>query len=281
MKKLLYILLIFNSSLIFSQNYSIKGQVIDSISNKPIEFANILIFIDTVNIDGTLTDTNGYFQIDNIKQKNIQLTISNEMFGYNSKTLKIKFNKIDKTIIVKLLPYSSSPPNKYMINNSDTIYYNSHSKNNDWVLTCIDCPSIKLCNGKPCNGLIKTYFINSQIEEIAFFKNGKIISGKYLCYYENGQLERKGEYLNGNRINQWIFYNKYGIIESIANYDSLGNIETILEFSEKGDLINYEQNNNNSSIFINFKQNGMIDNYYIKKNNFEKEYKFNNDGLIE
>jgi len=279
MRKPSFILLILNSSLIYSQNYSIKGQVIDSISNNPIAFANILLTVDTAIIEGTFSDTLGKFMIDNISSKIV--TISAQMLGYSEKNIEINLKSTNNYTLIKLLSYSDSPPDKYMVYQNDTIYFNSKANESGWTLTCVDCPSIKQCNGKPCNGLIKTYFINGQIEEIAFFKNGKIISGEYLCYYENGQLERKGEYLNENRVNQWVFYNKFGIIESIANYDSLGNIKTIIEFSENGELIEYEQKSDKTLIFINFKQNGMIDNYYIKKNNFKKEYKFNNNGLIE
>ena len=291
MKQLtLFILTIILSSIGYSQNYSIKGQIIDSISNKPIEFASIQVFADTVNIKTITSDTNGYFQITNIKQKNIKLYCYNIAFeytitAYKSKNIYLKLNEKEENIIIKLSPLPPPTPNRYMINNNDTIYYKIHYSYNDWKQIHIDGAFRKYCNGKPCNGLVKTYFINGQIEETGHFKNGYLDNCDYVRYYENGMVDYKGKIKNNKRIGQWVFKDSSGFVNFIVMYDTLGNKNTEISFLKNGYVGGCIYTEDKKKYYyyqeISFDENGILENVFIRTNKFTKEYKFNKNGLIE
>lgn len=76
----LIITFIIISLVTFSQTGSVTGKLIDEISNEPLAFANIIIRGTT---QGTTTDIDGKFTIDNIEPGFIQLEIS--FLGYQSK----------------------------------------------------------------------------------------------------------------------------------------------------------------------------------------------------
>ncbi len=97
--KYLIILFLMFPSLISAQIISVKGQVLDGESLKPLPNANV--FIEGTNI-GTVTKLNGDFSITGEVSKSNILSVS--YVGYN--TENISLNKIDltKEIIVKLTP---------------------------------------------------------------------------------------------------------------------------------------------------------------------------------
>lgn len=76
----LIITFIIISLVTFSQTGSVTGKLIDEISNEPLAFANIIIRGTT---QGTTTDIDGKFTIENIEPGFIQLEIS--FLGYQSK----------------------------------------------------------------------------------------------------------------------------------------------------------------------------------------------------
>jgi hypothetical protein len=53
-----------------SQNYSIKGKVIDARSKESIPNTTILLlnFSDSIQVDGMISDLDGNFTLDNIKE---------------------------------------------------------------------------------------------------------------------------------------------------------------------------------------------------------------------
>ena len=65
----------------------IKGYVYDSSTNKPLEFANVILFksADSSQVKGTTTNTKGYFEINNIHFGNFCLVLS--FLGYNNKSI--------------------------------------------------------------------------------------------------------------------------------------------------------------------------------------------------
>ncbi len=73
--KLLFLslILVFKSTLLFSQNGVLKGRVFNSINNEPVPFANILI--DSLFV-GTTSDFDGNFRIENIKPGSYNITAS-------------------------------------------------------------------------------------------------------------------------------------------------------------------------------------------------------------
>ena len=285
----LFISAIIFSGIVFSQNYSIKGQVIDSVSNKPIAFADIQVFVDTVSIKTITTDTNGYFQITNIKQKNVKLycykiaVLEYAMTAYRAKNIYLKLNKKEENIVVKLAPLPPPVPDRYMVNNNDTIYYKLHHSYNDWKITSVDGPSRKYCNGKPCNGLVRTYFINGQIKETGHFKNGYLDNGNYVHYYKNGIVDYKGKIKNTKRVGQWVFQDSSGFINFIVMYDTLGNKESEISFFKNGYIEECIHRDEKKNIYqeLSFDENGMIESIIIKKNKLLKKYKIDKNGIIK
>jgi Carboxypeptidase regulatory-like domain len=65
----------------------ISGFVMDSISNKGVEFANIVLFNQQTNtlIDGTIADAQGKFSLEGLADGTYRLHIT--FLGYSSKTM--------------------------------------------------------------------------------------------------------------------------------------------------------------------------------------------------
>jgi outer membrane receptor for ferrienterochelin and colicin len=75
-------------------NGRIKGILIDSVSNKPVEFAALALVDEKTNtpVDGTTTDEKGVFNMTKVASGNFKILIS--FIGYKTKTLKgIKIDK--------------------------------------------------------------------------------------------------------------------------------------------------------------------------------------------
>lgn len=85
MKHLLIIVnLLFINIQLYAQ--SIKGQVIDQNSN-PIDFANVVLMKDSTFVTGTITDTNGFFEIANTFNQDNSIAVS--AIGYSNRIMKI------------------------------------------------------------------------------------------------------------------------------------------------------------------------------------------------
>jgi hypothetical protein len=78
------VLLYFNTN---AQNI-ITGQVVDSLTKKPVPFANVFFANTTI---GTVTDTSGYFSIRNFPSGKYDLTVS--FVGYNTYQKSIAFEE--------------------------------------------------------------------------------------------------------------------------------------------------------------------------------------------
>ena len=80
---LLLLFVLFFSSVASAQTGSVKGLLLDEISNEPIPFANIIIKGTT---KGTATDFDGNFLIEGIEPGFVQLQIS--VVGYKPKNFR-------------------------------------------------------------------------------------------------------------------------------------------------------------------------------------------------
>ncbi len=95
MKKLLFILF-FSSIHIFSQNFSVKGKVIDSQSGSGLSFANIRVEGTTL---GTAANANGEFEL-KLNEGNYKLIAS--FIGYFSDTISVNVNSDLSGLLFKL-----------------------------------------------------------------------------------------------------------------------------------------------------------------------------------
>ncbi|GAB4278860.1 MAG: TonB-dependent receptor [Marinilabiliales bacterium] len=105
--KLLYFIFIFfiiNNVYCQNFNYQINGRVNDSLSNTPIEFANIALYNeDSVFQVGTITDNNGKFSITLSNKGKYKLIVS--FIGYKSTILNINvINRKNNIGIIKIKP---------------------------------------------------------------------------------------------------------------------------------------------------------------------------------
>ena len=89
---LLSLVFLFFSNSVFGQmpdmskiKLSIKGNIIDSLSRKPLEFAAVSIFTNDSLIGGTITDIDGDFEIKNLQGGTYKLKF--DFIGYRSKSL--------------------------------------------------------------------------------------------------------------------------------------------------------------------------------------------------
>jgi len=88
--------LILFSTLAFSQNYSVSGRVVDS-QNEPLPFVSISVKNAQFF---TLTDTLGYFKIDNLKSGNYQIVAS--LLGYQSQEKQFLLNSASQDLTFSL-----------------------------------------------------------------------------------------------------------------------------------------------------------------------------------
>ncbi len=95
LKSIITVLLIFMTIISYGQDnrkYSISGQVIDSTSNQPIEYASIAAYKlpDTVLVTGTVTDVKGKFILNKLKSGKYILKFNFIGYKANSKIVEIK-----------------------------------------------------------------------------------------------------------------------------------------------------------------------------------------------
>ena len=115
MRLFLYIFLILNPILLFSQNYgNLQGRIIESKLLGSLSGANVSI--DGTSI-GAVSDENGFFKIENIEAKTYNLTVS--FLGYKSQT---KYNIVVKSVgnsdlLFKLEESSESLEELILVNN--------------------------------------------------------------------------------------------------------------------------------------------------------------------
>src|SRR3546814_1980215 len=81
---LVYLLCLFTGKA-FSQNSSIEGTIIDSLSNLPMEYVGVSIYssADSNLTDGTVTDSTGFFKLTGLKEGKFYLKI--DCIGYRSR----------------------------------------------------------------------------------------------------------------------------------------------------------------------------------------------------
>jgi len=95
MKNFLLILIVFFSSAAVAQKSSkgISGAVVDSLTNKPVEFANVAVTMqsDSKPINGTVCDENGKFSIPKMNKGNYKLIIS--FVGYTTKKINVQISE--------------------------------------------------------------------------------------------------------------------------------------------------------------------------------------------
>src|SRR5690606_40564097 len=90
LKSIAYLLGIFSFSLT-AQNLTLSGKVIDT-NNSPVPYANIILLMDADStvLNGTASDENGFFKIDNLKIGSYQLKIT--YLGYKPYIQNIQFD---------------------------------------------------------------------------------------------------------------------------------------------------------------------------------------------
>jgi len=108
----------------FSVNYTLSGNVLDSISEKPMEYVTVQLFnyLDTTLFYGTITNEKGFFKIDKIEDGNYYAKLN--YLGYE--TYIIDSIKINKNIVFKnifLKPNNNLLTEIVVSENTKTIEY--------------------------------------------------------------------------------------------------------------------------------------------------------------
>lgn len=106
------LIILISQGLAFSQRYSVKAVVRDSVSDRPIEYANAVIFNKgktDLPVTGSMTDSNGWVEIKIFRANDYQLRVSS--IGYESKFVTInsqdfRDRELDLGIIQMLPVYS-------------------------------------------------------------------------------------------------------------------------------------------------------------------------------
>lgn len=101
MKPLNLILIIFMLSAgeAFAQNHAtVSGKVIDKDSEEPLPFANVVLYqgTDTISVDGTITDENGIFVLNDLKSGNY--TIKVMYIGYKVKNTGFMVGELNRNL---------------------------------------------------------------------------------------------------------------------------------------------------------------------------------------
>ncbi len=92
MRYLLPILIFFISATVLAQKSNVFGIVIDSLTQKPVEFAAVALVYHSTNrpINGAVCDESGKFIIDKIDNGNYQVVVS--FVGYNTKKVDLNIS---------------------------------------------------------------------------------------------------------------------------------------------------------------------------------------------
>lgn len=100
LKSIAYLLGIFSFSLT-AQNLTLSGKVTDT-NNTPVAYANIILLMDADStvLNGTASDENGFFKIDNLEIGNYQLKIT--YLGYKPHLQNIQFDGSSDSITITL-----------------------------------------------------------------------------------------------------------------------------------------------------------------------------------
>ncbi len=109
--------------------------------------------------------------------------------------------------------------------------------------------SVRKCNKKPCNGLIKDYYENGALKHKAFYQNGRITNG-YENYYDNEQVERKFVLINSGSAELTVYY-KDGTMRSKVEYRKKNAIKWI-DYYPNGNLEFIEEYDNNMEYYIKY-----------------------------
>jgi hypothetical protein len=133
MRKIFLLFLLHIPLVLFSQNNTIEGQVVDS-ENNPLSFVNVLVYEKQGSqpLNGSVTDVNGSFVIDGLKNKTYYVKFS--MVGFTSEsetinpfnsnnvtiTLKENVEELDETIISVKAPNIIREPGKLIFNVENT-----------------------------------------------------------------------------------------------------------------------------------------------------------------
>lgn len=104
MKTFLLLFIIFFASInIFSQNYSVSGQIADSSNKKPLGKANVIFsHLPDLKIRGIIADNNGRFRIENLIPGKYLLTVS--FLGYKSYKRNIEIKGVMELPTIYLIP---------------------------------------------------------------------------------------------------------------------------------------------------------------------------------
>src|SRR5579871_1497791 len=111
MKRLVLAFLLISSFAAYAQKGSVSGAIIDSLTQKPVEFATVTVLNQSGKpINGGACDESGKFNLAKIDKGNYQLVVS--FVGYANK--KISFAITDKNAIVNFGNISISPSAKML-----------------------------------------------------------------------------------------------------------------------------------------------------------------------
>jgi hypothetical protein len=104
MKTILLLFIVFFASInMFSQSYSVSGQIADSSNKKPLGKANVIFaHLPDLNIKGMIADNNGRFRIENLTRGKYIVTVS--FLGYKSYKRNIEIDGVIELPKIYLIP---------------------------------------------------------------------------------------------------------------------------------------------------------------------------------
>lgn len=109
--------------------------------------------------------------------------------------------------------------------------------------------SVRICQKRPCNGIIKDYWENGALKHKAYYQNGRITNG-YENYFENEQMERKFVIINAGSAELTVYY-KDGTMRSKVEYRKKNAIKWI-DYYPNGNLEFIEEYDNNMEYYIKY-----------------------------
>ena len=100
---LILFIVLFNSLKIYSQTYSVSGQIADSSTKKPLGKANVIFtYQPNLKVNGIIADDGGRFRIENLIRGKYLLTVS--FLGYKSYRRNIEIDRVIELPKIYLIP---------------------------------------------------------------------------------------------------------------------------------------------------------------------------------
>jgi antitoxin component YwqK of YwqJK toxin-antitoxin module len=117
--------------------------------------------------------------------------------------------------------------------------------------------SLRLCDGRKCNGIITDTYPDGKIKHKGYYNNGQLLNG-YENFFDNGQSERKFKTLASNKGSVIVYYSDGGIRSEVVYFK--GEVMMWKDYYPNGNMEYWEEYDKSLQYYVTYNF------YYINGN---------------